>query len=566
MGRLMASTVPGHSGRGDHWALVGITAVVLLTALLAWGPVEIPVIDDWTYAWSVEYFLRTDELRMLEWSAHYPLAQILWGALFSRLFGFSFVVVRLSTLVLAWAGLLAFYGMLREVGTRPLLAGLGTVMLWCNPVFFVLSHSFMTDVPFVSLMNAALLGYVRWVKHGRTGDLSLGSVAALLAFLIRQLGAALPLIPLAYLLLARVTGGARRPLPWAQRIWLLVPFLGVGLTLWWIQTVHGETRVALEKAQMLRLVFAIERWVWVYTRELLHALMHLGLVLWPLAWIAFGQLSTRALAGACALVAVLSGLVLWEEGALPNPLGVMLTWDALGHSRELLAGEIAHRQLPRWGQTVMLGVSLSGAVGLVAVLWDRLRQWPQGSREPDTVLLLNLLLQSLLFEALWLYYDRYYLPLLPGLIALLLARLRPTKVAMMAGMAGVLLWGAIAVTGTIDQWRYHQTVVEARDWLLQHGVGAEHIDAGYALTGWWLYAHAPPGVPTHKGEPDVPWITGWRPLPYKVANVAEPSYTVVRSFRRPMLWAASTLYVLEHTAVTDDWGLPSLMAREPWNP
>jgi hypothetical protein len=122
MGRLMASTVPGHSGREDHWALVGITAVVLLTALLAWGPVEIPVIDDWTYAWSVEYFLRTDELRMLEWSAHYPLAQILWGALFSRLFGFSFVVVRLSTLVLAWAGLLAFYGMLREVGTRPLLA------------------------------------------------------------------------------------------------------------------------------------------------------------------------------------------------------------------------------------------------------------------------------------------------------------------------------------------------------------------------------------------------------------------------------------------------------------
>jgi hypothetical protein len=34
-----------------------------------------------------------------------------------------------------------------------------------------------------------------------------------------------------------------------------------------------------------------------------------------------------------------------------------------------------------------------------------------------------------------------------------------------------------------------------------------------------------------------------------------------------MLWAASdTIYVLEPTAVTDDWGLPSLMAREPRNP
>jgi hypothetical protein len=563
----MGLTVPDGSAREDRLILVGMTGVMLALTVLVYSPVDVPLIDDWTYAWSVEHFLHTGELRMLEWSAHYPLAQILWGAVFSRLWGFSFAVLRLSTLVLAWAGLGAFFLTLRELGIKPVLASLGTLLLWCNPVVFVLSHSFMTDVPFVSAMNAALLGYVRWVKRGHTGDLSLGSVAALLACLIRQPGAALALIPLAYVLLARVAGGERRVLPWSQGVWLLVPFLGVGLTFWWIHAVHGETRVALEKAQMLRLIFAIDRWVWVYVRELLHALMHLGLVLWPLAWVAFGRLSTRALAGASAVVAVLSGLVLWQEGALPNPLGVMLTWDELGHARVLLAGEIAHRQPPRWGQAVLLGVSLSGAVGLVGVLWDRLRQWPHGSREPDTVLLLNLLLQSLLFEALWLYYDRYYLPLLPGLTALLLVRLRPTKVVVAVGMTGVLLWGAIAVTGTIDQWRYHRTVVEARDWLLRQGVGAEHIDAGYALTGWWLYARTPSGPPSRGREPDVPWITGWRPLPYKIADAATPAYTVVRSFRRPMLWAASdTIYVLEHSAVTDHWGLPSLRAREPWRP
>jgi hypothetical protein len=151
-------------------------------------------------------------------------------------------------------------------------------MLWCNPVVFVVSHSFMTDVPFVSVMNTALFGYVRWVKRGRMWDLGLGSVLAMLAFLIRQPGAALALIPLLSLLLARVAGGERRILTWAQWIWLLVPFLGIGLALWWIHAVHGETRVSLEKAQMLRLIFAIDRWVWVYARELLHALMHLGLV------------------------------------------------------------------------------------------------------------------------------------------------------------------------------------------------------------------------------------------------------------------------------------------------
>ena len=87
---------------------------------------------------------------------HYPLAQILWGALFSQLLGFSFVVLRLSTLVLAWAGLARLVLDAARVGDPAVLAGLGTLMLWCNPVFFVLSHSFMTDVPFVSVMNAAL--------------------------------------------------------------------------------------------------------------------------------------------------------------------------------------------------------------------------------------------------------------------------------------------------------------------------------------------------------------------------------------------------------------------------
>jgi Dolichyl-phosphate-mannose-protein mannosyltransferase len=551
----------------DRWALLGITAVVLMTVRLAWAPVDVPVIDDWTYAWSVEHFLQTGALRMLEWSAHYPLAQVLWGALFSQLFGFSFVVLRLATLVLAWAGLLALYGTLRELGTRPLLAVLGTLMLWCNPVFFGLSQSFMTDVPFVSLMNAALFCHVRWVNRARTWDLGLGSVFVILAVLIRQTGVALALIPLAYRLLARVGGEERRSLPWAQWIWLLVPFMGIGLLLWWIHDVHGATHVSLEKAQMLPLIFSIDRWVWVYVRELLHALLHLGLVLWPLTWLVLGQLSTRALAGACAAVVVLSGLVLWQEGALPEPLGVNLTWDELGLARDLIAGQIARRQVPRWGQGMVLGVALSGAVGLVAVLWDRLRRWRHGIGDPGTVLLLHLFLQTVLFEALWLYYDRYYLPLLPGCTALLVARLRSTKMVVNVGTVGVLLWGTIAVTGTIDQFRYLGTVIAARDWLLRQGVAAAHIDAGYALSGWWLYAHAPDGPPSGGREPEVPWVTGWPVLPYKIANVADPSYGVVRSFHRPMLWAASdTLYVLEHTAVTDHWGLPSLRGREHEGP
>jgi len=557
----MESTTRWRSDRGDLTILVGITGMILATTFLVYSPAEIPIVDDWTYAWSVEHFLHTGELRMLEWSAHYPLAQILWGALFSQLFGFSFVVLRLSTLVLAWAGLLAFFLTLREVGISPFPAGLATLVLWCNPVFFVLSHSFMTNVPLVSAMNAAILFYVRWVNRRRTWDLCLGSVLTKLAFLIRQLGAALALIPLGYLLLARWLGRERWALPWLQLICLLMPFLGIGLTFWWIKAVHGETRVYIQKAQNMRLLLAISGWR--YVEELLHLLLHLGLVLWPLAWTAFGRLTRHALIWAAGVMAVLSGFCLWQAGTLPNPLGVMLTWDELGHSSPLITREPVQRQLPLWSQAMVLGMALSGAVVIVAALWDGWRRGLHGMRGSGTVLLLNGLMQGLLLGVLWLFYDRYYLPLLPGVIALLIGMLRPTRAVKIVGIAGVLLWGIIAISGTIDLFRCTMTVAEARSWLLRQGVAPEHIDAGYALNGWWLYAHAHGEPPRRGREPDVPWITGWTALPYKISGAAESSYAVVRSFRWRTLWSSlDTIYVLEHTAVKEQWDLPSLLARE----
>ena len=166
------------------------------------------------------------------------------------------------------------------------------------------------------------------------------------------------------------------------------------------------------------------------------------------------------------------------------------------------------------------------------------------------MVLLNGLGQLLLLEVLWLFYDRYYLPLLPGSTAILAGFIKPTKRVTALILAGELLWGTIAITGTIDMFRFGVAVAEARTWLLQQGVAAEHIDAGYALNGWWLYA---PALPTGRGpEPDVPFVTTMRSLPYKIANAPEPGYAVVHRITWPTLWAASdTLYVLQQTAETE---------------
>jgi len=555
--RLLLTPLPRLS---DRAALAGLTALMVTVSYLAYSPAAVPLIDDWLYAWSVGHFLETGTVRMVELSSHYPVAQILWGALFTQLLGFSFAVLRLSTLFLAWAGLLAFYLTLRELEIQPLPAIVATIVLLCNPVLFMLSNSFMTDAPFMSVMNVALLYYVRWSKGARTQDLALASGLAVVLFLIRQPGATLAVVPVGYVALIRLVGGERRVLPRAQQVCLLVPFLGIGLTLAWIHAIHGETRLNRERLEDLSFVLTTSGWI--YLRELVHIVLHLGLILWPLTWAIITGLSLRALAWATGIIAILCGLCLWHQGELPQPLGPILTWNELGMGRTLIAGTIPDRSWLIWCQGLGLAFSLSGAIVFVAALVRGLWRWPHWIRGPATVLVLNALGQLLLLGVLWLFYDRYYLPLLPATAALLASYLKPTKRVLAPILAGSLLWGAVAVTGTIDMFRFGSAVAEARIWLLRRGVAAEHIDAGYVLNGQWLYA---PYLSAGRGpEPDVPFVTTMTTLPYKIANVPGPDYRVVRCLTWYALWAASdSLCILEHVALTERWGLSSLLPQDP---
>jgi hypothetical protein len=248
---------------------------------------------------------------------------------------------------------------------------------------------------------------------------------------------------------------------------------------------------------------------------------------------------------------------------------------AAGRSATWLAGSIriaawdAHAQIRvgsiAEGRPHIRAVSLSGSVVLVAALLEGLWRWKNWICGPATVLLLNGIGQLLFSEALWLFYDRYYLPILPSTTALLTIYLKPTKRVTALIFVGGLFSGAIAVTGTIDMFRFSVAVAEARAWLVRQGVAAGYIDAGYVLNGWWLYA---PALPSGLGaEPDVPFVTTMTSLPYKIANSIDPNYVVVRRITWPALWAATdTLYILEHTALTQRWGLPHLSPQKEWQP
>lgn len=109
--------------------------------------VEMGVNDDWSYAYTARGFASTGHLAFNAWAAPILGPQILWGALFIKLFGFSFLSVRLSTFVLALISIPVSYYIARECGLRPSFSVFATLLQVLSPLCLPLIFSFMSDIP-----------------------------------------------------------------------------------------------------------------------------------------------------------------------------------------------------------------------------------------------------------------------------------------------------------------------------------------------------------------------------------------------------------------------------------
>ncbi len=134
----------------------GLLCALLMAAclLLAHPFVEMGFVDDWSYIKTAQVFAQTGHFAYNGWATAALGWQILWGALFSKLLGFSFVHIRLSTVPVAMATIYLFHRILVRFGISRGYAIFGALTLGLSPVFMAMSASYLTDVPglFVTLL------------------------------------------------------------------------------------------------------------------------------------------------------------------------------------------------------------------------------------------------------------------------------------------------------------------------------------------------------------------------------------------------------------------------------
>ncbi|HZV08036.1 MAG TPA: glycosyltransferase family 39 protein [Gemmataceae bacterium] len=505
----------------------------LVFSALAWGLLffclppasqNFPLNDDWAFGRGTLLFAAGKGIHYGGWAAMPQLGQWLWASPFIWILGQSFFALRVSTILLSWLGLWAFYDLLRQEGWTPGRAALAVGALAFHPLFFLLQGTFMTDVPALSLALVALALYVRAVRQERTAWLWAACATATLAALSRQNTVTVSIV--AAVLLGRTPALRTRPMWW---LGVFLPVAAGLVTHFWFS---HRTDVRVQKPELLEPISLL---------QLPFVTLHFaGLAALPLLLLTPRVGSWKRFAWALGLMLAFAGY--WYHfdrylpygGLFPYTDNMLTPQGAFAGSKlsggTLVVGENTRPIL--LGTTSRVFLSLLGCVAgalLVLRAIESARQARSASDGPKQPLagapglwLCPLVLFTILQVPFLLIvpgiYDRYLLFLLPG--ALFLAAPPAAEIANEPAKRWALPCGVVvlAVAGLVSlalmhdwlswnsaRWQLGQRAVE------QRGIDPLSIEGGVEWDGLYTIMSAKAGRPPRPRWPVLPFTREWFP-------------------------------------------------------
>jgi putative effector of murein hydrolase LrgA (UPF0299 family) len=467
---------------------------------------EFPINDDWAYSQNVWFLSEEGRLHFSDWPGMTLIAQTLTGALFTSVFGFSFSILRLTTLGFGICFLIVFYSLLRRLNIQKGISSLTVLVVFFSPLFLSLSFTFMTEMYFFLFFYLSLLFYHSYLLKNKFILLMASSMIALIATLTRQTGIIIPIA-------IGITGLIRSGLKVRNIFISLLPFVIVAGGLWayqlWLDVsgnVYGNyarTGDLLENLKHLHLESVLGK-----TGTIL---MYLGLFLLPISLRAMGSVSLPRSRGTWILLtgilALLTACIVFAYGRFPAPnvfynlgLGPRLVKDVYW-------GDNISLMLSSTGWIIIKCFAIAGIYLLVLGLFTRefkLGEMIRGIQNDNrkATLFTILLMCSGYFVYIVLnrfFFDRYTLPLII-LLAIIIASVIKSPAGKWLRVSAWVVLGIFmffSVTAEHDFMEWNRARWEGLNGLMAEGVSERRIDGGLEFNAWY---GAGPYNPTVKDE------------------------------------------------------------------
>lgn len=461
---------------------------------------EIGIDDDWSYVKTAQVLVATGHLVYNGWATAMLGWQLYLGALLVKVFGFSFTVVRLSSLLEAMAtGWLLQQTMVRA-GLTERNATLATLTVIVSPLFLPLATTFMTDISGLLAIVLCLYQCVRALQASSEAHAAAWIVAAALTNAVggtaRQIAwlGVLVMVPSAVWLLRRskrvlVAGALSCAVGWV---------LVYGAMQWFARQPYALPEPLVPRGLSMHSAL---RAIW----TALQAVAELALWSAPILLVFSGRVRWRDRHARRYLLAGIVFAVLWfVAGAWIGRPGETLAPFMFGDTAVPVLRSLAAKAWAgeggNWGlfaaRCLLTAVALSGLLcAWVAVLTRRTTEHePAAGRGVSwrelgvllgpfaTAYVLLLMPRMAVGDA----YDRYLLPLL-ALLLLVAARLLQEKVrrelpwwsaALIAG------FGIFSVMATHDMFALYRGYVAAMQEVRATGVPETAVLGPWEAQGW----------------------------------------------------------------------------------
>jgi hypothetical protein len=468
------------------------SCIVAIGVMLTYPVAEMGFQDDWSYIKTAWEFAQTGHFVFNGWATAMLGWMIPWGALFLKIFGFSFTAARLSMMPVATATVFFFHATLVRFGIRPRNSVFGALMLGFSPIFFPMAASYMSDIPGLLVIILCLHFCLRAVQAETLQStvfwLCCAACASAVGGTARQtawLGVLVMVPSTAWLLRAR-----RGILRIGIFLWIGGVLLIAASLHWWSLQPYSVPEKIYHRNAF---------WIHHTTDMLVKAFLCFSLLLLPLlvAWlgrvrrIGRGGLSrVAALVSIFALFLFFSGIAeYWSMPWVPHLINSLL------YGRSELP--VIEHPLPLGIRIVLsLFVVASALIFVEYALAVRGGRPQQISEEPYPTwqqiwwlvgpyffAYLALLLPRASSEFL---YDRYLLGIVPVAIIVLL-RMHQQWVAPhvpAVSVAVMLVFAIVSICGTHDWFAFNRARLSAVRSLNASGVPNTSIQAGFEYDGW----------------------------------------------------------------------------------
>lgn len=441
---------------------------VIAWAVVVWAAPErdFRLADDWAFAKGAADFAATGQIHYFHWAAMPCLGQYFAAAPWVWAFGSSPSALRCFAVLCLLVTQAALYSLLRACRRERWSAAFASAVSVCSPVPFILSATFMTDLPAFAFACAGLALYQRGLR-GTGWLLAGGAVAATLAATTRQSYCALPVAMVFAITYDATT--RRRLSAWLAA---LVPLAaGVAVAAWFfVRPDKGPFMFSLP-APRLALV------------ESVGAILFCGFIALPtLAIKPWTEAAWKRFAVAAAVLgAYMAGIynyrIHWFYGPYPVITGVFTWPEARPFGYEIFPPVAA-------GEPLWLSLTVCAVAGGAALFAHR-------PNVPPLVWAFTLLSLPLVLYIPTRPFDRYLLPLLPFAALAMTGDTQPLPAK--RWLASAYLAAMVALSTCL-----------VRDWLVTSAVREDLATRALRLAGGCA----------ELVDADIPWNgSHWRKYP-----------------------------------------------------